>query len=100
MEGGDVGQLAIERVDAPESRTAQLHGAADDRVEDRLHVGLRPADDLENLGRRRLLLSASFVSVNRRTFSIAMTPWAAKVWRSAMCASENGATWSRATKIA
>ena len=29
-------------------------------------------------------------SVNRRTFSIAMTAWSAKVWSSAICLSVNG----------
>ena len=31
-------------------------GALDDRVEDRLHIRRRAADDAEHLGRRRLML--------------------------------------------
>ena len=34
--------------------------------------------------------SASFVSLNKRTFSIAITAWSAKVWSRSMCWSANG----------
>jgi hypothetical protein len=34
------------------------HGALDDGVEHRLHVGRRTADDAEHLGRRRLMLQS------------------------------------------
>ena len=61
-------------------------GALDDGVEDRLHVRRRAADDAEHLGRCRLMLQglAQFCIalselLNRRTFSIAMTAWSAKV---------------------
>ena len=36
--------------------TANLSGALDDGVEDRLHVRRRAADDAKHLGRRRLML--------------------------------------------
>ena len=42
----------------------------------------------------------AFSASNRRTFSIAITAWSAKVWSSTTCLSENGATRSRATTIA
>ncbi len=38
-------QLAIELKERAEEAAAQSHGASDDRVEDRLHIGLRLADD-------------------------------------------------------
>ena len=76
---------------------AQPHGAPDDRVEDRLHVGLRLADDPQDLAGRRLLLERSVrsrlrasSSLNSRTFSMAMTAWSAKVLSSAISLSENG----------
>ena len=40
--------------------------------------------------------SASFVSLKSRTFSMAITAWAAKVWSSAICFSENGGRHARA----
>ena len=43
--------------------------------------------------------SASFVSLNRRTFSIAITAWSAKVWSSAMCWSGSGSASRRPTPI-
>src|SRR5882724_6869373 len=49
-------QLAVKLEERAEKSVAQLDGASDDRVEDRLHVGLRPADDAQDLARRRLLL--------------------------------------------
>ena len=39
--------------------------------------------------------SASFVSLNRRTFSIAITAWSAKDWARAMSASLKGSSLSR-----
>ena len=56
-----------------------------DRVEHRLHVGRRAADDLQDLGGRRLLLERLLVSLNSRTFSIAITAWSAKVCSSLIC---------------
>ena len=53
--------------------------ALHDRVEHRLHVGRRAADDLQDLAVAVCCSSASFVSLNSRTFSIAITAWSAKV---------------------
>src|SRR5712691_1537725 len=53
--GDMMDQLAVELIERAEEPVAQPHGASDDRVEDRLHVGLRSADDAQDLGRRRLL---------------------------------------------
>ena len=65
-------------------------GALDDGVEDRLHVRGRAADDAEHLGRCGLMLQglAQFrialpSSLNKRTFSMAITAWSAKVSSSA-----------------
>ena len=73
--------------------------ALDDGVEHRLHVRRRAADDAEHLGRRCLMLQASrnsalrsWISLNSRTFSMAMTAWAAKVSSSSICLSVNGRT--------
>src|SRR5437870_4900275 len=54
--GGKINQLAVELKERAEEPVAQPHGASHDRVEDRLHVGLRPADDAQDLSRRCLLL--------------------------------------------
>ena len=43
--------------------------------------------------------SASFISLNSRTFSMAMTAWSAKVWSSAICFSEKGLRSARLTVI-
>ena len=43
--GDMVEQLAVELKEGAEESVAQSHGASDDRVEDRLHVGLRATDD-------------------------------------------------------
>ena len=58
----------------------------DDRVEHRLQVDRRAADDLQDLGGRGLLLQRlgqlavrACTSSNSRTFSIAITAWSAKV---------------------
>ena len=55
------------------------------------------ADDAQNLAGGRLLLerlvSSRFrvsSSLNRRTFSMAITAWSANVWSRSMCFSENG----------
>jgi hypothetical protein len=48
--------LAVEPKERAEEPVAQSHRAPDDRVEDRLDVGLRPADHAQDLRRRRLLL--------------------------------------------
>ena len=59
---------------------ANPSGALDDCVEDRLHVRRRAADDAEHLGGCGLMLQglAQFLlrspsSLNKRTFSMAMT---------------------------
>src|SRR6185295_2648124 len=49
-------QLAVEPNEPAEESVAQLHGALDDRVEHRLHVGRRAADDPQDVAGRRLLL--------------------------------------------
>ena len=48
--------LAVVAEQVGEQAVAQRHRASHDRVEHRLHVGRRFADDLENLGGRRLPL--------------------------------------------
>ena len=82
-------------------------GALDDSVEDRLHVGRRAADDAEHLGRCGLMLQglaqfrvALLNSLNSRTFSMAITAWAAKVSSSLICFSEKGRTSVRRIMIA
>ena len=49
-------KLAVELIERAEESVAQPHGASDDRVEDRLHVGLGSADDPQDLARGGLLL--------------------------------------------
>jgi hypothetical protein len=51
-------------------------------------------------GGRRLLLERLLVSLKRRTFSIAITAWAAKVSRSVTCLPVNGRGSIRETLIA
>ena len=70
----------------------KLHRRLDQRVEHRLQVERRAADDLQHVGGRGLLLQrlarvarAACTSSNSRTFSIAMTAWSAKVWTSSIC---------------
>ena len=82
-------------------------GAFDDRIEDRLHIRGRPADDAEHLGRCRLMLQGlaqfalrSSSSLNSRTFSMAMTAWLAKVLSNSICLSEKGRTSIRQMLIA
>src|SRR5258705_13736476 len=54
--GHTVEEFTVKLIERAEEAAAQSHGAADDRVEDRLDVGLRPADDVQNFsGGRRLL---------------------------------------------
>ena len=50
--------------------------------------------------RRVCCSSASCVSLNRRTFSIAITAWSEKVWTKAISAGVNGRTWLRSRAIA
>ena len=92
----------------PGEPAQQPDRTADDRVEDRLDVGRRAADDLQDLARRRLLLEGlrhlrvcllTCSSVNRRTFSTAMTAWSAKVWSRAICLSEKGRSSAREMTI-
>ena len=74
-------------------------GAFDDGVEHRLHVRGRAADNAEHLGRCGLMLQClgailrlrSAISINNRTFSMAITAWSAKVLRRAICCLEKGA---------
>ena len=82
-------------------------GALDDGVEDRLHIRGRAADDAEHLGRRGLMLQglaqlrvALPSSLNKRTFSMAITAWSAKVSRSLICFRVNGRTSVRRMIIA
>src|SRR5262245_57707495 len=53
--GSNVRAWPSERLRLTERRLAQSRRAGDDRVEYRLDVGRRLADDLQNLGRSRLL---------------------------------------------
>ena len=48
--------FAVEPIDARDSGVAEVDGALQDRVEDRLHVGRRATDDTKDLARRRLLV--------------------------------------------
>src|SRR6266446_5239723 len=54
--GDVIDQLAVDLKERAEESVAQAYGAPDDRVEDRLHVGLGPADDVQDLARGRLLV--------------------------------------------
>ena len=56
MEGDHVDQLAVVARDAADASVAERQGVLDDRIEHRLDVGRRLRDDLQDLGRRRLLL--------------------------------------------
>ncbi len=49
-------QFAIEQLDVAPHCGTQGHRGPDDGIENRLHVGRRARDDLENLGRGGLLL--------------------------------------------
>ena len=82
------------------SRAAQPRRVLRDRVEHRLDVRRRAGDHPQDLARRRLLLQRFLaVSLNRRTFSMAITAWSAKVLTRATCRSVNGCTKSRHIKI-
>src|SRR5262245_48995246 len=54
--GGQMDQLAVERMERAVKSVAQPHGAAHDRVEDRLRVCWRAADEAKDLGRGRQAL--------------------------------------------
>src|SRR6266567_1028347 len=53
---GEVDQRAIEPEDRPKARLRESDRALHDRVENRLDVGRRAADDTQDLTRRRLLI--------------------------------------------
>ena len=89
-------------VDRPAVRARQSWSARDDdRREHRLQVERRAdrladlAQRLELLDRARELRVRASSSWNRRTFSMAITAWAAKVSSSVICLSENGRTSMR-----
>ena len=95
------------RVSEPVYAPQQADGAGHDRVEYRLDIRLRAADDAQDVAGRGLLSSAvvssrllACSSVNRRTFSIAMTAWSAKVCSSAISSSVNPPGSRRVTAIA
>ena len=74
---------------ASHSRAADF----DQRVEHRLQIEGRAADDLEHVGGGGLLLQRSArSSLSSRVFSIAMTAWSAKLLTSSICLSVNGRT--------
>src|SRR5215470_6724154 len=57
--GDQMEQLAVKLIDPAEEPVAQGHGASDDGVEDRLHVGRRAADHPKDFGGRRQVAVAS-----------------------------------------
>ena len=68
---------------------AQPNGARTIGSKHGLDVRRRARDHSEESRRRRLLLQRLLsVSLNSRTFSMAMTAWSAKVWSRAICVSE------------
>ena len=79
---------------------AKLAGALDNGLEDRLDIGRRGCDHLEDVARFRSDRSAprmrsrvlACTSSNSRTFSIAMAAWSAKVVASSICLSVKGRT--------
>ena len=89
-------QLAVEREDGRTNWRCNSFNAADTMVS---NTGCASVCDW--LITRRISLvavccsSASFVSLNRRTFSIAITAWSAKVWSSATCRSVKSSTLVR-----
>ena len=98
-------QLAIEQMHRAEDSTT-IRVAFSHRVEHRLQVGRRPADDLQHLGGGGLLLERLLRSrvwpAPRRTaatFSIAITAWSAKVRSSLTWWSANDPARSRVTLI-
>src|SRR2546426_527745 len=58
-------QLTVELKERAEEPVAQPHGTSHDRVEDRLHVGRRLADDPQDLARCRLLLECLRLALQR-----------------------------------
>jgi hypothetical protein len=54
--GDEVDELAVKPKERAEDPVAQPDGVSDDRVEDRLHVRLGPADHPQDLAGGRLLL--------------------------------------------
>ena len=93
-EGGDEAEhVAVHAKHLGVVRAAQAGGIRGNGVEHRLSIGRRGRDHAEDLARGRLLLQRlaevllrASSSLNRRTFSMAMTAWSAKVWSSAICA--------------
>ena len=72
----------------------------DQRIEHRLQIERRAADDLEHVGGGRLLLQRFVSSValhlsSSRAFSMAMTAWSAKFLTNSICLSVNGRTSGR-----
>ncbi len=104
--GGVVEAVALQPLDHGVAGLAQAHRARGDGIEHRLQLGRRLGDDpqdsavavwlVERLAQSRL---RAWISWNRRTFSMAMTAWSAKVWSSAICVSVNGRTSSRRSRI-
>ena len=89
--------LAVEAQDDAALGLAQPDRVLGQRLEDRLEIERGPPDHLEQLAGRRLLLERdpssllrASSSVNRRTFSMAITAWSAKVWSSSTWPSVNG----------
>ena len=54
--GDDVKLSAVVELNVTAGRAAQLSRARYDRVEHRLHLGRRPADNVQHRARRRLVL--------------------------------------------
>ena len=103
--GGEaVGFGAVEHaIDLPGNRAlvgvAQTCRRFDQRLQHRLEVEGRSADDLEHVGGGGLLLQRfaqilvrACTSSNSRAFSMAITAWSAKVVTSSICLSVNGRT--------
>ena len=92
MGSDDAGRLAVETEDGAVERIAQPGGALGDGVEHGLDVGRRSRDHPQDLAGRGLLLERFgqvalrvSSSLNRRTFSMAITAWSAKVCSSSIC---------------
>ena len=84
---------------APISAPASRYRGVNQRLQDRLKIEGRAADDLQDIGHRGLLLQRlaeiavrACTSSNRRTFSMAITAWSAKVLSRLICFSLNGRT--------
>ena len=78
--------IALAQGDNGIGATAEALRSLCNCVQHRLHVGRRAGDHFEDVGGRGLLLERlrTLSSVNSRTFSMAMTAWAAKVSSSAI----------------